>query len=111
MPKSGGARPNWVKEIPIVLKLDAMDARVIPDLSVSVDVVLDTDPNATLAPVESVFRDPRSGEPFVFVRGGSGWERRPVELGPASNVAAVIRSGVRPGEVVAAEYPIEDKGK
>jgi multidrug efflux pump subunit AcrA (membrane-fusion protein) len=111
IPKSGGSRPNWVKEIPVVLKLDAMDSRVIPDLSVSVDVLLDGSPNVTLAPVESIFRDSASGAPYVFVRGGSGWERRPVELGPANNVAAVILSGVQPGELVAAEYPIQNKGK
>ncbi len=111
IPKSGGARAAFVKEIPIVLKLDEMDARVIPDLSVSADVILESAPEGAIAPVEAVFREPGDGKPFVFVKGGSGWERREVELGPANNITAVVRSGVRPGEVLAAEWPIQEKRK
>lgn len=111
MPKSGGSRTEYVKEIPVVLKLDGMDRRVIPDLSVAVDVVVESSEESTIAPVESIFRDERSGGEFVFVRSGSGWERRQVETGVANNLVAAIRSGVRPGDVLAAERPIENKGK
>ncbi len=111
MPKTGGPRATYVKEIPIVLKLEKMDPRVIPDLSVSADVIVESAPGVTYAPVETVFRDAKSGEAFVFVQAGAAWERRQVETGPVNNVAAVIRSGVRPGEVLAAEWPMQDKGK
>lgn len=111
MPKTGGARAAFVKEIPITLKLEKMDPRVIPDLSVSVDVIVDHAPDGAIAPMEAVFRDSSGGKPFVYVQGASGWERREVELGTSSNVAAVIRSGVRPGEVIAAEWPIQEKRK
>lgn len=110
MPKSGGMRAAFVKEIPVILKLDRMDPRVIPDLSVSVDLVVEQAPASTIAPLESVFRDP-AGRPFVYVQGSSGWERRDVELGASSNLAVVVRSGLRPGEVVAAEWPIQEKRK
>ncbi|HWR52450.1 MAG TPA: HlyD family efflux transporter periplasmic adaptor subunit, partial [Bryobacteraceae bacterium] len=111
IPKSGGARAAYVKEIPIVLKLDEMDPRVIPDLSVSVDVIVERTQEGVIAPMETVFREAGKDKPFVFVKVASAWERREVELGPASNVAAVIRSGVRPGEVLAAEWPIQEKRK
>jgi len=110
MPKSGGSRTEYVKEIPVVLKLDGMDPRVIPDLSVAVDVVVASSEEITIAPLESIFRDDRGGE-FVFVRSGSEWERRQVETGVVNNLVAAIRSGVRPGDVLAAERPIENKGK
>lgn len=104
MPKSGGQRPNWVKEIPVKLQLDQLDPRVIPDLSVSVDVQLGAEESATLAPVNAVFED--DGGSFVFVTGENGkWQRRPVERGISNHLTAVIRSGLRPGEVVAAEWP------
>ncbi len=111
MPQSGGSRLEYVKQIPVVLKLDRVDERVIPDLSVAVDVTLESAAATTVAPLESVFHDARSGEDFVFVRRGSAWERRPVETGVVNNVFAAIRSGVRPGDVLAAEWPIENKGK
>jgi multidrug efflux pump subunit AcrA (membrane-fusion protein) len=41
----------------------------------------------------------------VFVKNQGGWQRRPVSLGPADNNTAVVRSGLRPGEVIAAEWP------
>jgi multidrug resistance efflux pump len=108
MPKSGGFRAAYVKEVPVILKLDGIDPRVIPDLSVGVDIVIDAGESATLVPLESVFRD-ATGQPFVFVQAPAGWERRTVELGAANHIAAAVRNGLRPGEVVAAEWPPEIK--
>jgi len=105
MPRAGGFRASFVKEVSVVLKLDKLDPRVIPDLTVSADVVLAREEKATLAPLEGIFRDGAGGSPFAFVRGPAGWERREVELGLTSNLAAVVRSGLKPGEVVAAERP------
>lgn len=108
MPKTGGFRASYVKEVPVVLKLDGLEPRVIPDLSVSVDVLFESAPETTVAPLEAVFRAPGE-QPFVFVRAGGGWERREVELGLANNTAAVIRRGLEPGDVIAAERPPEEK--
>ncbi|MCD6302405.1 MAG: HlyD family efflux transporter periplasmic adaptor subunit, partial [Anaerolineae bacterium] len=38
--KSRVYRPDYLKEVPVVLKLDKTDPRVIPDLSVSADIIL-----------------------------------------------------------------------
>jgi len=105
MPNTGGFRISYVKEVPVVLKLEKLDPRVIPDLSVAVDVILRAEPSAVLAPLEGIFRDAPGGPACVFVENQRGWERREVEIGLANNVAAVVRSGLRPGEVIAAERP------
>jgi HlyD family secretion protein len=102
--KTGGFRANYLKEIPVVLKLDAVDPRVIPDLSVSVDVVLDAEEAPASIPLAAVFRE-EGANPFVFVREGTAWVRREIELGLASYTHAAVRSGLRPGEVVALEIP------
>lgn len=107
MPSSQGARGDWVRQIRVVLKLDKLDPRVIPDLSVSADVVLETEPEAAIVPLETVFHE--NGQPFVFVRSASGWERRQVQLGTANNIVVAVRSGLRPGETVAAEWPPAQK--
>jgi hypothetical protein len=115
MTRPGGMRAAFVKDIPVVLRLDKLDTRVIPDLSVSVDIELATETQAAaVAPLGSVFRDGAGERPFVFVKKADGWERREVDLGLSNNLVVAVRSGLQPGEVIAAEYPplnIQSKGQ
>jgi HlyD family secretion protein len=103
---ASGWRGSYVKQIPVTLKLDRLDPRVIPDLSVSADVVLGSEQGGVITPIESVFQDGAGSRPFVFVRTPTGWERRDVELGLSSYVAVAVRAGVRAGEIVALERPV-----
>lgn len=103
--KAGGFRASFVKEIPVRLKLDRLDDRVIPDLSVSADIVVQSEDAVAVAPRTAIFRSEPAGKPYVYVKEGNAWRRRDVELGLTSFVDAAIRSGVKPGEVVALERP------
>jgi HlyD family secretion protein len=104
--KPSGFRDKFLKEIPVFLKIDKMDSRVIPDLSVSADIIVDTGAeNRVIAPLESVFRDPSAGKSFVYVKTSAGVERRDVRLGLSSNIQAEILEGLRAGEVVLVEEP------
>jgi len=114
--KSSRYRPDWIKEMAVVLKLERMDPRIIPDLSVSADIQLETEENATVVPLEAVHFDGNSESPagtprnaFVWVRAGDAWERRRVELGLTSYTQASIKSGLRPGETVALEIPPQER--
>jgi hypothetical protein len=109
--KTGGWRANYVREVPVTLKLEKTDPRIIPDLSASADVVLATEKKATLAPMESIFRDQGSGQPYVFLRTASGWQRHEVQLGQANFVSVAIRSGLKPGDVIAVERPLRDSAQ
>jgi HlyD family secretion protein len=103
-----GRRPNFMRQIPIRLKLDKMDNRIVPDLSASADVVLETEQQATVAPLASIFHEATAGKPFVFVRTADGWLKRQVELGVQSNIAVAVRGGaLSKGDVVALESPAE----
>jgi HlyD family secretion protein len=106
MPSSSGssARASFLKEIPVTVKLDKMDPRVIPDLSVSVDVIIEEEQAAAVAPLAAVFRD-ADAKPYVYVKSATGWDKRTVELGLADNVHISIKSGLRSGETVAEEKP------
>ncbi len=110
MTRPGMQRAAFVKEIPVVLRLDKLDPRVIPDLSVSVDVqVASTGQNETVAPLAAVFNDEaQPNVTWAYVRKGTGWEKRQVETGLNSNLEIVIKSGLQPGEVVALERPPDD---
>lgn len=111
-------RPNWVQDIAVRLKLDKMSPEVIPDLSASADIELASEQHAAVAPLGSIFREPSNDpqQPFVqvaFVRNeGAGWERRQVELGFRNNLVAAVKSGLKAGDVVAAQNPVsQDKDK
>lgn len=103
MTKPGVWRPDYMREIPVRLKLDEIDGRVIPDLSASAEIVLATEKQVPIVPLNAVFGD--AHEPFVFLRTPSGWEHRAVTLGLENHVAAVARAGVAAGDVIAAERP------
>lgn len=106
--KTGGFRASFVKEIPVRLKLDAVDPRVIPDLSVSADVEIESDASVAAAiPAGAVFRDGPDAKPYVFIREAESgaWRKREVELGLSTYVTVGVRSGLKPGEVVALERP------
>jgi biotin carboxyl carrier protein len=106
MTRQGGrGAGSWVKEIPVTLRLLAMDPRVIPDLTASADITVEAVPQAVVAPREAIFRDSPDGKPYVFVQDPTGWARRDVELGPMNFISASIRSGVRAGEVIARQRP------
>jgi HlyD family secretion protein len=108
--KPGGMRASFVKEVPVRLKMDAIDPRVIPDLSVSVDVIIDSEDQASIAPLGSIFSD-GPGKPFVYVKTETGWDRREVELGLSNHIAVSVKSGLKPGDVVAAELPPREPPK
>jgi len=107
--RPGGMRASFVKDVPVRLKLETGDPRVIPDLSVSCDVVVETEPDANLAPKPAVFSENGGRSSFVFVKNGDGWEKRVVETGLEDHLDVVIRKGLRPGETVALERPPDGK--
>jgi HlyD family secretion protein len=105
MTKPGGFRSSFMKEIPVRLRLERIDPRVIPDLTVSADVVIEREDQANVVPIEAVFQDAPEASRYVYVRGPGGWLRREVEPGLYNYTTVAIRSGLRPGEVVALSRP------
>ncbi len=103
MSKTSTFRAGFVGEIPVRVKLDRMDDRIIPDLTASAEITLNSDNNALVLPRTAIFEE--NGNPFVFLQKPEGWVRQPVELGLKSFVAASVKSGVQKGDVVATERP------
>ena len=107
--KAGGSRAQFKKDVLVRFRLEKMDPRVIPDLSVSADVILEEEEAiSAVAPLEAVQGSAGEGtKAFVLVRSATGqWERREVELGLASHTHVVIKTGVKTGEVVALDNPL-----
>ncbi len=101
----GGPRASYVKAVPVFLKIDHLDPRVIPDLSVSADVIIKTDENQVLAPLESIFQDAPTAKPYVFVKTGESFVKRSIELGDRNNIQTSVVSGLKAGDVIALDAP------
>ena len=104
MAKASTFRARFVGEIPIRLKLEKTDPRVIPDLTGSAEIILNVERNTMIAPLSSVFAE-ESGA-YVFVQGSEGWIKKKVELGLPSFTMVAIRSGLQKGDVVALQRPM-----
>ncbi|MBZ5725648.1 MAG: HlyD family efflux transporter periplasmic adaptor subunit [Acidobacteriia bacterium] len=104
MSKTSTFRASYVGEIPVRIKIEKSDPRLIPDLTGSAEIVLGSEMNALVAPRAAVFEE--DGGSFVFVQGPQGFIRKPVELGLASFTAVAIHSGLQKGDVVALQRPM-----
>jgi HlyD family secretion protein len=104
MAKASTFRARYVGEIPIRIKLEKTDPRVIPDLTGSAEIILNAERNTMIAPLASVFAE--EGGPYVFVQGPEGWIKKKVELGLPSFTMVAIRSGLQKGDVVALQRPM-----
>jgi HlyD family secretion protein len=104
MSKTSTFRASYVGEIPVRIKIENTDPRLIPDLTGSAEIVLDSVRNTLLLPRAAVFEE-ADGQ-YVFVQGPEGWQRRKVDLGLTSFTTAAIKSGIQKGEVVALQRPL-----
>ena len=72
--------------------------KLMPDLSAAVDVDLKDEKNVVVVPRGSVGRE--KGQDFVWLKTGTGFEKRSVKMGAKSDLEAVIESGLSAGDVV-----------
>jgi multidrug efflux pump subunit AcrA (membrane-fusion protein) len=96
-------RAGYVADIPVLVALDKMDPRIIPDLTASAEVYTETQNGAVFVPRAAVFGE--TGGKYVFLRQPDGWLRKPVETGLTTFEAVAIQSGIEKGDVVALQRP------
>jgi HlyD family secretion protein len=104
MSKTSTFRAGYVGEIPVRIKIDKTDPRLIPDLTGSAEVILGAETNAMVLPRSAVFQE--NGGAFVYVQGPEGWTKKQVEPGVTSFTQVAIHSGLQKGDVVALQRPI-----
>ena len=100
-------RPYFVKRVRVRLRLERTDPRVISDLTVNADLVLESEKSSAIIPLEAVSEDPQSGQSYAFVEDSGGWKRKDLDLGLRNNTSVAVASGLEEGAVVAAG-PIRD---
>jgi HlyD family secretion protein len=104
MAKTSAFRARWVGEIPIRLKIEKVDKRVIPDLTGSAEIVVNSERNTLIAPRAAVFDE--EGGPVAFVQGPDGFIMKKIEIGLPTFTTVSVRSGLQKGDVVALQRPL-----
>jgi HlyD family secretion protein len=93
--------PNKVLEIQIAL--DRLDTGIMrPAMSVKARVERGTLSNVIAVPLKAV-RTTSAGS-FVKLKTDAGWRDQKVEVGESNGTDAVILQGLKPGDLVAADY-------
>jgi multidrug resistance efflux pump len=83
------------RTVVVLFTINGTDPKLMPDLSSSVDIEVDRQPNALVAPRDTVIRE--NGKNFVMVKSGSSYDKHEVKLGAANDAEQVIASGVQKG--------------
>ncbi len=75
-----------------------------PGMSCSIEVFVESVPNALYVPLQCVFF--KGGKNVCFLKDGSGYVEREVQTGPHNTQIVVIESGVEEGDVVLMSAPL-----
>ena len=93
-----GGLSRKVRAFGALFSTEGSDPRMMPDLTASVDVILDREPNALVAPRDAVVR--QDGKSWVYVKRALGFEKRAIETGDEDDLEVVVRSGLEAGTEV-----------
>ncbi len=94
----GSAFSQMVRTFNVVFSVEGTDPKLLPDLSAAVDVELERQPNALVAPRDTVVAE--NGHYYVRVKSGASFDKREVQVGDANEQEQVILSGIEPGTVL-----------
>jgi multidrug efflux pump subunit AcrA (membrane-fusion protein) len=93
------------KTFPARATLKHLDPRLRPGMSASAEVIIESQPNALLIPIRASFS--HNGKPAVYVQKGQQFVIREITVGKRNDSEMIVLSGLKEGEMVALENPIE----
>jgi multidrug resistance efflux pump len=93
----------YVRTVPVKVKIQGVDPRLIPDLSGEAAVTINHKQNALTIPSEALHID--GAKNYVYVETATGFVRQGVELGVQSPTKVEVVSGLTAGQRVALQTP------
>ncbi|MBZ5575652.1 MAG: efflux RND transporter periplasmic adaptor subunit [Acidobacteriia bacterium] len=103
---SGGRpSPNTEKTFPARAQLKNLDPRLRPGMSSTAEVIIEREPSALLIPIRASFTE--NGKPAVYVQTGEQFHLRYIQIGKRNDDDLVVTSGLKEGDLVTLEDPIE----
>jgi multidrug efflux pump subunit AcrA (membrane-fusion protein) len=74
-------------------------------MSATAELIIQAEPNVMMVPVRASFM--HNGKPAVYVQRGQAFDIREIEVGKRNDVDLIVLKGLREGEQVTLENPIE----
>lgn len=101
---TGGRMQNFfIRNVPIRIAFDTVDQRLIPDLSGSADVLLEsTEEKAVIVPLGALVEE--EGKSFVHVKTPKGFMKQEVKTGLRNDTHAAVVSGLEDGTEIRAAF-------
>jgi HlyD family secretion protein len=93
---------NTARQVITTIALDKTVPFLRDGMTVDVDIVTVDMPRVLAVPGDAVRRD-ADGKPFVLVVRDGKAVKRSVKLGPANDAQTIVKSGIKPGDVIVAE--------
>ena len=94
-----------LKVYEVLIRMKQKSEKLKPGMTTSNKMIMREIPNVIFVPIESVFE--KDNKKFVFVKNGSGFDKREIEVGDKGEDYIIVRSGLRVGEEVALTDPFE----
>jgi HlyD family secretion protein len=93
------------KTFPARGTLKRVDPRLRPGMSATAEILIESEPDSLLIPARASFMS--KGKPSVWVQKGSEFVPRTIEVGKRNDTDLVVKGGLREGETIALENPVE----
>jgi len=85
--------------------LKNLDPRLRPGMSATAEIIIERQPGALMIPIRASFT--HNGKPAVYVQKGKQFLIRNIEVGKRNEDDMVVTGGLREGEIVTLESPME----
>jgi HlyD family secretion protein len=96
-----------IKIFPVQIRIEDVTRNLLPGLTVSCKIIISEMNDVLYIPVEAVFKD--HGVEFVYVKSGSGFNRKDIVIGSVNTDYVVIKEGLRENEELALSDPFENQ--
>lgn len=94
-----------LKVYEVLIKMVQKSEKLKPGMTTGNKMIIKEIPDVIFIPIESIFE--QDGKKFVYVKNGSGFDKREIEVGEKGEDYIIVRSGLRVNEEVALSDPFE----
>ena len=93
------------KSFPARATLKQLDPRLRPGMSATAVIIIESQPDQLLIPIRASIV--HNGKPAVYLQRGENFVITPIEVGKRNETDIVVLKGLKQGDVVALENPVE----
>lgn len=94
-----------LKVYEVLIRMKQRSEKLKPGMTTGNKMIIKEIPDVLFIPIEAIFE--KNGKKFVFVKNGSGFDEREIEVGEKGEDYIIVRSGLRVGEEIALADPYE----